>query len=136
MHGSGRPGGGASGKPKAPPPPFLVKLLQMLSAPDCEAYVRWSEDGAYIVLRQVEELGSEVLPRFFRHNKFSSFLRQVRLRALHLAAVFQFPPPSPPCSAAHLRLSQGEAQPAQPCGPGCSGHRRHGFRQPAVRARH
>lgn len=68
---------GGVGRPSGPPPPFLVKLLQMLSAQECEPYVAWSSAGTHIILRQVDKLGSEVLPKFFRHNKFTSYLRQV-----------------------------------------------------------
>ena len=68
---------GGTGRQPAPPPPFLVKLLQMLSAQECEPYVAWSSEGTHIILRQVDKLGSEVLPKFFRHNKFTSYLRQV-----------------------------------------------------------
>jgi hypothetical protein len=61
-----------------PPPPFLSKLLAMLSSNQCQPYISWSSTGQYIILRSVEDLGSKMLPLFFRHNKFASFLRQVR----------------------------------------------------------
>jgi len=62
-----------------PPPPFLSKLLAMLLSDECQPYISWSSSGQYIVLRNVEDLGAKMLPKFFRHNKFASFLRQVCL---------------------------------------------------------
>ena len=79
---SGRSGAtGSTGRASAAPPPFLSKLLAMLTSAECQPYISWSSGGQYIVLRNAEELGAKIIPKFFRHNKFSSYLRQVRAPA-------------------------------------------------------
>eukprot|EP00842_Homolaphlyctis_polyrhiza_P000798 jgi/Hompol1/1719/HPOL_000258-RA len=79
---------------KQPPPnrmvpAFLNKLFTMVSDPATDNYIHWSEDGkSFIVLNQ-EELARDVLPCFFKHNNFTSFIRQLNMYGFHKAPNIQ-----------------------------------------------
>ncbi|KAL7343198.1 hypothetical protein BJY59DRAFT_645783 [Rhodotorula toruloides] len=53
----------------------------MLEDPSLRKYIAWSEDGKSFLVFNPSEFAREVLPRYFKHSNFSSFLRQVRQRA-------------------------------------------------------
>eukprot|EP00948_MAST-09A_sp_MAST-9A-sp1_P001255 g1255.t1 len=57
--------------------PFLSKLWQMMSADTTK--IRWSDEGRSIVIINLEEFTNEILPTFFKHRNFSSFLRQLNM---------------------------------------------------------
>ena len=63
----------------APIPLFLLKLVDLLENSDYNQYVQWSESGkSFIVLNQAE-FSKYVLPKYFKHDKFTSFVRQLNL---------------------------------------------------------
>ncbi|GLE00285.1 hypothetical protein PINS_up009012 [Pythium insidiosum] len=67
-------GMGASSGPTAPV--FLQKTYDMIeSSPDDIA--SWSESGASFIIKQPREFAKIMLPRYFKHNNFSSFVRQL-----------------------------------------------------------
>ena len=56
---------------------FPKKLYCILSDPNNEKAITWLPDGyAWKVLNQ-NELETEILPQYFSHNSFASFMRQV-----------------------------------------------------------
>ena len=60
-------------------PPFLAKLNDILGDAQYRHLISWSADGTRIVLHKLDDFSETVLPKFFKHNKFSSFLRQLNL---------------------------------------------------------
>eukprot|EP00158_Paraphelidium_tribonemae_P003370 Partr_v1_DN26075_c0_g1_i1_m396 putative transcription factor len=64
-------------------PAFLTKVYNMVSDSGSNDLVRWSENGqSFLVCRQ-EDFAHSVLPRFFKHNNFSSFVRQLNMYGFH-----------------------------------------------------
>ena len=60
-------------------PLFLLKLMDLLQSPENNQFIKWSSDGkSFIVLNQ-EGFSKHILPKYFKHNKFSSFVRQLNL---------------------------------------------------------
>lgn len=57
-------------------PVFLQKTYDMIeSAPNDIAC--WSENGTTFIVKQPREFAKIMLPRYFKHNNFSSFVRQL-----------------------------------------------------------
>ncbi|KAF8751692.1 heat shock factor [Rhizoctonia solani] len=64
-------------------PAFLNKLYNMVSNPETDELVRWSEEGDSFYIPSHERLSKELLPRFFKHGNFSSFVRQLNMYGFH-----------------------------------------------------
>ncbi|KAI9209701.1 uncharacterized protein BJ171DRAFT_418076 [Polychytrium aggregatum] len=64
-------------------PAFLNKLYNMVNDPSTNDLIHWSEDGTTFVVPRHEDFAREVLPRFFKHNNFSSFVRQLNMYGFH-----------------------------------------------------
>ena len=56
--------------------PFLGKLYQMVSDPAAGA-VSWAPAGDALVVNDVETFAQVMLPLYFKHSNFSSFVRQL-----------------------------------------------------------
>ncbi|KAJ3333447.1 stress-responsive transcription factor hsf1 [Blyttiomyces sp. JEL0837] len=63
-------------------PAFLNKLYNMVSDSSSDL-IHWSEDGRAFIVQRHEDFAREVLPRFFKHNNFSSFVRQLNMYGFH-----------------------------------------------------
>ncbi|KAJ0403125.1 hypothetical protein P43SY_009555 [Pythium insidiosum] len=57
-------------------PKFLRFLFQMLEYED-RSVICWSHKGTAFQIREPEELARSILPKYFKHNKVSSFQRQL-----------------------------------------------------------
>ncbi|KAK9816951.1 hypothetical protein WJX72_007344 [[Myrmecia] bisecta] len=60
-----------------PPPPFLNKTYELLQEKGNESLISWSPDGHSFVVWKPAEFARDLLPRHFKHNNFSSFVRQL-----------------------------------------------------------
>ncbi|KAI9120478.1 hypothetical protein K1719_007511 [Acacia pycnantha] len=58
-------------------PPFLTKTYEMVDDPSIDSIVSWSASNKSFIVWNPPEFASELLPRFFKHNNFSSFIRQL-----------------------------------------------------------
>jgi hypothetical protein len=55
----------------------------MVNDPESDELICWAEDGASFFVNRQEDFARKVLPRFFKHNKFSSFVRQLNMYGFH-----------------------------------------------------
>ncbi|XP_020113522.1 heat stress transcription factor B-4c-like [Ananas comosus] len=71
-------GAGAAEAQKAVPAPFLTKTYQLVDDPSTDHVVSWGDDrvSTFVVWRP-PEFARDILPNFFKHNNFSSFVRQL-----------------------------------------------------------
>ena len=57
--------------------PFPVKLHQMLSDPSISEIIAWMPHGRSWKVFKVDALVNSVLPKYFSHTQYASFMRQV-----------------------------------------------------------
>ncbi|XP_051152071.1 heat stress transcription factor A-4b-like [Andrographis paniculata] len=59
------------------PAPFLLKTYEMVDDPMTNSVVSWSQTGHSFVVWNPPDFSSDLLPKYFKHNNFSSFIRQL-----------------------------------------------------------
>ncbi|CAA7401603.1 unnamed protein product [Spirodela intermedia] len=59
------------------PAPFLVKTHQMVEDAGTDEVISWNEEGNGFVVWKMAEFSRDLLPVFFKHSNFSSFVRQL-----------------------------------------------------------
>lgn len=59
------------------PPPFLTKTYDMVEDPDTDRVVSWSPTSSSFVVWDPHAFSRTLLPKYFKHSNFSSFVRQL-----------------------------------------------------------
>ena len=58
---------------------FVHKLYKMVCDADCQHLISWATSGTSVVVYNVDDFSSQVLGKHFKHNNFSSFIRQLNM---------------------------------------------------------
>lgn len=58
-------------------PPFLAKTYEMVDDPSTDSLVSWSQNNKSFIVQNPPEFAGVLLPKFFKHSNFSSFIRQL-----------------------------------------------------------
>ncbi|TYH28776.1 hypothetical protein ES288_A02G170600v1 [Gossypium darwinii] len=58
-------------------PPFLSKTYDVVDDPSTNSVISWSSANNSFVVWKVPEFSRDLLPKYFKHNNFSSFVRQL-----------------------------------------------------------
>lgn len=64
-------------------PPFLTKTYEMVDDPSTDLAVSWSPSNKSFVVWNPPDFARDLLPRFFKHSNFSSFIRQLNTYVSH-----------------------------------------------------
>lgn len=64
-------------------PLFVTKIWSMVNDPDNQEYIRWNEDGKTFQVFHREEFMKYILPKYFKHSNFASFVRQLNMYGWH-----------------------------------------------------
>ncbi|XP_071614223.1 heat shock factor protein 3-like isoform X1 [Heliangelus exortis] len=66
--------------PGAPPVPgFLAKLWALVEDPQSDDVICWSRNGENFCILDEQRFAKELLPKYFKHNNISSFIRQLNM---------------------------------------------------------
>ncbi|GLT96597.1 hypothetical protein SLE2022_142070 [Rubroshorea leprosula] len=57
--------------------PFLTKTYQLVDYPAMDDLISWNDDGSTFIVWRPAEFVRDLLPKYFKHNNFSSFVRQL-----------------------------------------------------------
>ncbi|CAO3683244.1 unnamed protein product [Rhizopus stolonifer] len=55
----------------------------MINDPTTDILIQWSNDGKSFLIKNHEQFSKNVLPRFYKHNTFTSFVRQLNMYDFH-----------------------------------------------------
>jgi len=58
---------------------FIRKTYELLEEKNHLDIVSWSDDGNYIVIKDLQKFTQKILPVYFKHNKMNSFIRQLNM---------------------------------------------------------
>ncbi|CAI4061840.1 hypothetical protein SKDZ_07G1840 [Saccharomyces kudriavzevii ZP591] len=64
-------------------PAFVNKLWSMLNDDSNAKLIQWAPDGKSFIVTNREEFVHEILPKYFKHSNFASFVRQLNMYGWH-----------------------------------------------------
>ena len=62
---------------------FLSKLYDILNNTAYKEIIYWNKEDGGIIIADVNKFSSMILPKYYNHNKYSSFVRQLNLYGFH-----------------------------------------------------
>ena len=62
---------------------FLLKLNEILNNKSYSQIINWTNDGESIIVKDHNELTKKVLPKYFKHHNYASFVRQLNMYNFH-----------------------------------------------------
>ena len=62
---------------------FLLKLYEILNNEEYNKIIHWSKNGSYIIITNIHSLSKKILPIYFNHQNYSSFVRQLNMYNFH-----------------------------------------------------
>jgi uncharacterized protein (UPF0305 family) len=70
-------------KKKSDCPNFLLKLYQILEKDEYKDIIEWGEEGTYFIVKNLHDFTEKILPKYYKHNNYSSFIRQLNMYDFH-----------------------------------------------------
>ena len=64
-------------------PRFLMQLYQILEDKNNEKIIHWGNDGKYFIIENLYDFTEKILPKYYNHNNYASFVRQLNKYNFH-----------------------------------------------------
>ena len=62
---------------------FLIQLYQILEDKNNENIIHWGDDGKYFIITNIYDFTEKILPKYYNHNNYASFVRQLNKYNFH-----------------------------------------------------
>ena len=62
---------------------FLLKLYQILENDQYKNIIDWGENGHFFIVKNIHDFTENILPKYFKHSNYSSFIRQLNMYGFH-----------------------------------------------------
>ena len=62
---------------------FLQKTYELVNDASNASTIAWTSDGMGFTIKSVPDFTEHILPKYFRHNNFASFVRQLNMYDFH-----------------------------------------------------
>lgn len=59
--------------------PFLKKCYEMVDDQSTDSIISWSQNNDSFVIWDMTEFSVQLLPKYFKHSNFASFIRQLNI---------------------------------------------------------
>lgn len=73
----------AGSKSQSTVPAFLLKTYEILENPVYNDIISWNREGNAFIVKRINEFSEKILPKYFKHNNFASFVRQLNMYDFH-----------------------------------------------------
>ncbi|XP_048497077.1 heat shock factor protein HSF24 isoform X2 [Beta vulgaris subsp. vulgaris] len=61
------------------PSPFIIRTYELVDDSAVDDIISWNDDGSSFILWQPAKFARDLLPKYFKHNNFPSFVRQLNI---------------------------------------------------------
>ena len=62
---------------------FLIQLYQILEDKNNEKIIHWGNDGKYFIIENLYDFTEKILPKYYNHSNYASFVRQLNKYNFH-----------------------------------------------------
>ena len=62
---------------------FLIQLYEILEDENNKNIIHWGEDGQYFIIENMYDFVEKILPKYYNHNNYASFVRQLNKYNFH-----------------------------------------------------
>ena len=63
--------------------PFLLRLYEILNEKENQEIIHWNSEGNGLIIENINMLSFIILPKYYSHNNYSSFVRQLNIYKFH-----------------------------------------------------